>query len=295
MSTKIYNGYRLAAGENLFTFTKQVRALIDPIRDEVDAALLARLSTNALDSCWIKSEAVPSMLAFTTFMKWEEGQKKLDDTDRRKDPNRFELCLGEDPETGRILIRLFTDQPSMRDAFEAMDEVEAYSYWNNADEPEGVTSEQWNERGAAWERVMPGYLPPAETMLTFVLRTEGNPRTMMLCDLEGGADSPVLRKVPSRAERALNVARTRYLHQLVKVQGVEELAALRHALTSRIKEKLQAIAVIVEPHLWDVTRELLNDGGQEHPTDPQILPAVDAACSALYEAEQANLPSPAGG
>lgn len=100
------------------------------------------------------------MLAFTTFVKWEDEQKKLEDTDRRKNPNRFELCLGEDPETGRILVRLYTEHRAMLDAFEAMDEVESYSYWNNADEPDGVTREQWNERRAAWDRVMPDYAPP---------------------------------------------------------------------------------------------------------------------------------------
>lgn len=290
MSTKIYNGYRLAAGTNLFEFTRRVRALIDPIRDEVDAALLARLSANAVDTCWLRGETVPSMLTFITFMKWEEEQKKLEDTDRRKDPHRFELCLGEDPETGRILVRLYTDRPAMREAFEAMEEVEPYSYWNNADEPAGVTVEQWNERGAAWERVMPGYLPPAETMLTFVLRSEGNPRTMMMCNFEGGAAGPVLKAVPSRAARALNVARTRYVHQLVNAHGVDELAALRHAMATRVAGELRTLALIVEPHLWDITRELLEDGNQDC-ADPHILAALDAACAELYAAEKASFPS----
>ncbi|ACL42048.1 hypothetical protein Achl_4097 (plasmid) [Pseudarthrobacter chlorophenolicus A6] len=295
MSTKIHNGYRLAAGTNLFEFTKQVRDLIDPIRDDADAALLARVFTNAVDSCWLKGETVPPMFAFTAFSRWEDEQKKLEDTDRAKNPNRFELCLGEDSGTGRILVRLYTEQAAMRDAFEAMDEVEPYSYWNYSDTPQSVTEEEWAERCGAWERVMPDYAAPVESMLTFVLRGDSNPGTMMLCTLDGGAEGPVLSRVPARPERAANIARTRYLHHLVTVQGVDPMAAFRHALTARVAGLLKDIGGIVEPHLWNISRELLHEGDAERTSDPQLLAAVQEACVALYEAEKANLPAHSGG
>lgn len=286
MSTKIFNGYRLAEGTNPFEFTRRVRELIDPIRDELDGAMLARLSSNAVDSCWLRGEPVPSMLAFTTLMKWDEEQQKLNDESRQKNPHRFELCIGEDPDSGRTLVRLYTDKKAMQEAFEAMDEVESYSYWNNADEPEGVSIEEWNERSAAWERVMPGYAPPAETMLTFILRTRANPRTMMLCNFQRGVDNPVLRNIPDRADRALQVARTRYLHQLVGEHGIDEIAALRHSLTDRIKEKLQSIASIVEPHLWEITPDLLSDGDPELTRNGEVLDTLDIACGVLFEEEK---------
>lgn len=289
MSTKIHNGYRLAAGTNPFEFTRRVRALIDTIRDDLDADLLAQLFTGAVDTCWLKGEAVPPLFSFTTLSRWEDEQKKLDDEDRRKDPNRFELCLGEDPDTGRLLVRLYTDQAAMIGAFEAMDEVETYSYWNHADEPSGITPEQWDERQAAWDRVMPDYTAPAESMLTFILRSESNPRTLMLCALGGGAEDPVLMKVPGRAERALNITRTRYLRLLVNTHGVGTLAAFKHSLTARMKEELTKIGALIEPELWDIGRELLVDGGGERTSDPEIIAALDEACAALFEAEKEAL------
>lgn len=289
MSTKIHNGYRLAAGTNLFDFTRRVRALIDPIRDDLDAALLAKLLTNAVDTCWLKGQTVPPVLSVMTFSRWEDSQAKLKDENREKDPNRFEMCLGEDPATGRILVRLYTDQQVMVDTFEAMNEVESYSYWNNADEPEGTTPEQWDERRAAWDRVMPAYTAPAESMLTFTLRSGSNPRTMMLCAVDGGENDPVLTRVPGRAERAMNVARTRYLHLLMNTHNVNALAAFRHSLTSRIKDELKSVAAVVEPHLWDIDRQLLVFGDPERTSDPKILAAVDAACAALFEAEKEAL------
>ncbi|QOD05684.1 hypothetical protein [Pseudarthrobacter sp. BIM B-2242] len=286
MSTKIHNGYRLAAGTNPFEFTRRVRTLIDPIRDELDADLLARLFTGAVDTCWLKGDVVPQMLSFTAFSRWEEEQTKLKDEDRQKDPNRFEMCLGEDSDTGRVLVRLYTDQAVMAGAFESMDDVEPYSYWNNADEPQGTTPDQWGERQAAWDRVMPDYTAPAESMLTFTLRGESNPGTMMLCALRGGAHDPVLTKIPGRTERAINIARTRYVRLLVNTYGVETLAAFRHSLTARIKEELGTIGALIERGLWDIDRELLVEGGGERTSDPEIITALDAACAGLFEAEK---------
>lgn len=286
MSTKIHNGYRLAAGTDLFEFTRRVRELIDPIRDELDADLLARLFTGAVDTLWLKGEGVPPMLSFTTFSQWEDGQSKLKDEDRQKDPNRFELCFGEDPDTGRILVRLYTDQSAMAGAFESMDEVEEYDYWDNADEPNRTTPEQWDERRAAWDRVMPDYTAPAESMLTFTLRSESNPGTMMLCALRGGADDSVLKKIPGRTERAVNIARTRYVRLLVNTHGVDTLAAFKHSLTARIKQELVTIGALIEPGLWDVDRELLVEGSGERTSEPEIIAALDAACAGLFEAEK---------
>jgi hypothetical protein len=295
MSTKIHNGYRLTEGTSAFAFTRRVRAVLDPVRDRADGALLARLFTNAVDTCWLRGETVPPMLAFTTFSKWDDEQKKLADDSRHKDPNRFELCLGEDPGTGRILVRLYTEQAAMRDAFEAMDEVEPYSYWNNYDAPTDLTGEQWDERRAAWERVMPDYAPPAETMLTFVLRTDANPGTLMLCSMNGGADDPVLGSIPGRADRAESIVRTRYLHHLVTVNGIDVVPAFRHVGSERIGTMLAGLAaMIVEPHLWEINPDLLHDGNPARTADPGALVSLQAACEALYEAEKATLPAPAG-
>jgi hypothetical protein len=136
---------------------------------------------------------------------------------------------------------------------------------------------------------MPDYTAPAESMLTFTLRSGSNPRTMMLCAVDGGENDPVLTRLPDRAERAMNIARTRYLHLLVNIHSVNALAAFRHSLASRIKEELKSVAALVEPYLWHIDRELLVAGDPERTSDPEILAAVDAACATLFEAEKEAL------
>lgn len=39
------------------------------------------------------------------------------------------------------------------DGFKVPKGVEEYGYWNNTDQPEGVTTRQWNARGKTWDKV----------------------------------------------------------------------------------------------------------------------------------------------
>lgn len=264
MSTGIRNGYRLADGTNPFEFIRRVRAAMDPLRDEADAELIARKATQAADVRWLRQDQVGPAFALTVHSSWEDEQSKLPEQSRTKDPHRFELCIGEDTVTGRLLVRLYTELPSMKDAFEALDEVEPYSYWNNWDAPEGITEDEWELRGEAWARVNPDYAPPAEHMLSFVLRTPENPQSMMLCAAGGGEDDPVLNRIPDRASRAIKVVTHSYLTHLM-VQNVPLTYAIKATKKAWDSGLLQPLADLVEPHLWDIDQELLIMGSGDRP------------------------------
>jgi hypothetical protein len=291
MSTKIYNGYRLSDGTNLFEFTRRVRAILDPIRDEADAELLAKLLATAADRRWINGETIPPVLGFTAFSDWEGRQREIDPNSRAHDPNGFEMCLGEDPATGRILVRAYTQRAEMTEAFSAMDEVEPYSYWNNADIPGHLTEDDWAEREAAWTRVMPDYGAPAEHTLSFVLRTPENPRTMMLCTLNGGVNDPVLARFPDRATRARAAAVSVYVRHLTNAgidPGVAILRVYDHP------RALDPIALAIEPALPELSLGLFLEGAGESTIHPNLLIPVEAACAVSYEADKSGLTEPTG-
>jgi hypothetical protein len=278
MSTKIHNGYRLADGTNPFEFARRVRSVMDPLRDEADAEMFANMAAKAVDFGWLRQEQIKPMLAYTLYSSWEEGQRKLPDDSRAKDPHRFEMCIGEDPGTGRLLVRLYTELPSMKAAFEGMDSVESYDYWDNWHAPDSVTEEEWDERRAAWDRVMPDYAPPAEHMLSFVLRTEANPGTIMLC----AAEEPLLSRVPGRAARALNVATHSYLAQFM-LENVPLAYALKSTRGVRDSGLLQPLADLIEPELWDIGQDLLlNGSGDLLPASPELAATVKDRVAALH-------------
>lgn len=286
MSTKIYNGYRLAEGISPFEFARRVRAVLNPIRDRADGALLANLFATAVDNRWINGQATPPVLAFTAFNDWEDRQSHLHEDSRLHDPNGFDMRLGEDPATGRVLVRAYTQRTDMAAAFAAMPEIDPYSYWNNSDAPDHLKEDEWAECEAAWTRILPHYAAPAEHMLSFVLRTPANPITLTLCSMDGGEQDPVLTRFPDRATRARNAAGTAYTGYLVEA-GIDVGKAVLHILDQR--NLLAPVTAALEHLLPELTRDLLVEGSAGMTADPALLAIVTAACAALYEVEKGVL------
>jgi hypothetical protein len=170
MSTKIYNGYRLSPAVELFEFTGQLRAVMNPIRMRLDARMLMDRAITAVDAADTHGEGRPQRVLFAALAKFDDEQRNMDPGRRGHDPNRFEVSFGYDRQAGRVLCLLFADQPEFTEAWESLPGVEPYGYWNDADRPQGVDDAGWEERRDAWERVMPGCAPPVECMLSFSLR-----------------------------------------------------------------------------------------------------------------------------
>lgn len=171
MSTKIYHGYRISPVVDLFEFTGRLRAVMNPIRMRLDATMLMDRAITAVDGADARGEARPQGALFTAMTEFDDEQRTMDSALRGHDPHRFEVSFGSDQQTGRILCLLYVDQGEFTEAWESLPEVEPYGYWNNADRPERVTDAEWEERREAWDRVMPGYTPPVECMISFSLRS----------------------------------------------------------------------------------------------------------------------------
>lgn len=170
MSTKIYHGYRLAEGVDLFAFLGTLRDTMDPVRDRLDAHALMAYALHAVvkaDRAGTPRPARPLMDALDAF---DDRQRKTDPDSRGHDPHRFEVSFGRDPLTKRVLALLYTDAAEFTAAWEALPEVEPYGYWNNTDRPDDVTDTEWDERREAWDRL--GILdhPPIGRTISFSLR-----------------------------------------------------------------------------------------------------------------------------
>lgn len=212
MSTKLHHGYRLAEGVDPFAFIVTVRAALDPVRDRADARILADRVVSILDKAAVHgpvehaghnlAELMKSPL-LAAFVAYEDEQAGLKDTDRRHDPNRVELSIGLDPQTGRHGVLLFAEEESLVAAFRALPEVEEYGYWNNSDRPGDVSATEWDERQAFWDRILPGYTPPVVAMLAWKLRgTYGG----TMSGLVANRSPMLLEELPSLDRRARRIA-----------------------------------------------------------------------------------------
>lgn len=284
MSTKIHNGFRLAEGTDLDAFKQTVRDVIDPLRDQEDLKLVAIETAKYVDSRWLAGEPIPAGAAAAAYAQWSEAQSKMSVRDYDHDLNRFELSIGTDPGTGRIMVIAFAENHALLDAFEDLPEVEDYCYWNHNDSyPEGVTAADWKIREAAWDRMLPGLGRPSDTMESWVLRDSVEIRDELRRDA-----ARLIALAPSPAERATFPGKDAYADHLRRDRGVEVMKAVRFVVFGR-GASVQPVIDTVASFLPALTVELLTDGSGEAVIDPGYKDAVVAACAALYEQDKDTL------
>lgn len=211
MSTKLYYGFRLPAGADPFAFADLVRREAGPVRDMLDARLIARRAAVRIDDAHVGTAEAPAGASQRDAISWaywaildeQMGMRRDGKTEELGyDPHSLTVALGRDPRTGRILGYPLADHNDLRDAVLGLPGVEEYGYWNNTDRPEGVTSRQWRARERAWRRVLPGASTFDEAMLTIELRSAYHVLARELRRPEGGGVHRLVRQgIPSRSER----------------------------------------------------------------------------------------------
>lgn len=186
MSIKIYYGARVKEGVSVWEFVRQVRETMNPVRDRLDAQLLVWRAVGETVDAMRDPERTPSERPMIDAWDWWQ-KDQLGKTEQERgmrfgghDPHRFEIAVGEDPDTGRLLVLPYIDADEMQDAWNALDCVEPYGYWDNTDPEDGVSDEDWEARRDAWERVGVLDEAPARRMLTYTLRESPCDFDMML-------------------------------------------------------------------------------------------------------------------
>ena len=174
MSTKIYNGRRIALG-----FAQACEAVNTPeLREqltvrcrEVRAFELARmmlvLSTqqilrdHGVDSLRVAQAQEPVSHMPIMHALNEIGQKQFLDArayHRRKSLD-FEnlLMLKQDPcNTRQTLVGVFFSNPRMLEVLESTGLLSDYHYQDNTDAPDAVDAQEWAARKRAWKLALPG-------------------------------------------------------------------------------------------------------------------------------------------
>ena len=283
MSTSIPNGFRLADGTDLDALKATVRSVIDPLRDQEDLKLLATETAKYVDGRWLAGDPILPGAAGIAYAQWAEAQSKMSVRDYDHDLNRFNLSIGVDPGTGRIMVIAHAENRVLLEAFEDLPEVEEYGYWDHTDSyPEGVTRADWEIREAAWNRMLPGLGRPSDTMESWTLRD-----TVEIRD-ELRSVAALLAHIPEAADRARNPGMDAYADHLHQERGVEVMRAVQHVVFGRGKS-VRPVIDVVASYLPTLTVELLTEGSGGAVIDSGYRDAVRAACAALYEQDKKNL------
>lgn len=166
MSTKIGHGHIYVGVEpfDVFAFAASLRPTFVDIAARLDARALIRGAIEAYDRALIRGEAPSDNPIRHAYREFQARQDELDamgwrraSVQREHRPHEAAVSITRGDVSGKVLFLLHAEAGDYFDAFRARDDIEPYWYKTSTDElPDGVTREEYAERGREWDRALPG-------------------------------------------------------------------------------------------------------------------------------------------
>lgn len=255
MSTKIHNGYRLAAGTSMFGLLRQIQAGVFPVYERLYSAAVTRQATFDADDNLLGRtseagtvKAVSPLSAAIFAMDRAHAQiAKTGHRNPRLDFN-FQVTVMPDPQSiYEMYAVIFTEQAEYRKVWEDLFCVEPFGYWNNTDRPADVTEDAWAERQQIWDRVIPSFAAPSTLGWTWSLIGEMHsvPKERLL--------ELAHELIPSKTDRAYRITRGELLdemapagasiRQISSIINGEEFAAEAEKRATALADELEDLRV----------------------------------------------------
>jgi len=178
MSTKIYYGFRVR-GLTLKRFHAELQKLrpkIEKLADEEFRAYFVRESVRRMDSYRVKKklkllkEDEKPFDSFQFYMECQDEWRKIDRESIRStldwscEISLFPLAARD------FLCCYFTERDSIIELIQAQPWFTEYAYYNNTDQPDDISDEEWEQRKRDWDIVFPHWGDtPAKRMFTLKL------------------------------------------------------------------------------------------------------------------------------
>lgn len=272
MSTKIYNGYKLPN----WTF-KELKDFYTPlveeaniIRTELYSKQLAKDATLNIDRYNHNLSLIDLPKHFKdkeTFKTYYldiardyamEQIKEIHITHRRNPAYDYEFDICFIPIDNAVLALLYTEQKNLTEMWENCQHVSEYGYWNNEEQDESITDEEWEQRRIDWDIALGSSGVPAENGLSF------DPFKNIL--FLRHTNELVLKHIPDKDKRAKNIAKEllwleyydNEQHKLLDENATFKLAwNFPEVLENEYKEKYEQLQLKIKKDLIDITEEYL--------------------------------------
>lgn len=255
MNLDLHHGYRLAPGTDPEAFPERLRAVMDPIRDRLDARLFADLTLRRIDSA--DSVGAPRALRplQEAYEEWAGDQEKTPIHFVWYDPNYLEMNLGHDPVTDTHVLILHASERDYRDALLAMPEVEDFRYRAIIEEiPDGITDTEWEHRRDVWTRLLPR--GRSDGFDHFKLRPAGPTGYEPIHAMITASEEAAREHSPTVKTRARRAAAEIYAGWLRREKGMDVMTAVSRAMTTELECVLDGVFPCIDP----VTVALLETG-----------------------------------
>ncbi len=155
MSTKIYYGFKIET-DKLEDVLKLVRDYRTTYWEKDAKALKKVFGQRILDA--IANGAAKITDGESPKWKverlWMELRKEMKDKGNRNTLVDTDFQIVVFPDKGRFLGIAYVDHDSWFYQWLAMPGVKEYGYWNNTDPIEGISGEEWDQRGKEWDQLL---------------------------------------------------------------------------------------------------------------------------------------------
>ncbi|CDQ10589.1 protein of unknown function [Acidithiobacillus ferrivorans] len=162
MSTKIYNGFSVATDS-----AACLMDLVNGFRPYVQAE-----GQKMLNQFLRKTGTTEDL--FRGWSAWMELRSETVDKGIRAPGVDTDFQLVFFPDGNRFLGIAFTEHPRWFRHWLRQPSVSEYRYWNNTDQPSGISRKEWGRRAETWDRVL-GLDTPATRGFTITLHEIGGP------------------------------------------------------------------------------------------------------------------------
>lgn len=257
----IPHGYRLRAGADPRDFLDRLAAVMNPVRDRLDAEHFIELAVHAVDRADLSGQPRPSAPMDDAYAAWEAEQEAMNPNYVWFDPHSLAVRIGFDPVSGRHLIILATDCPEYIQAMDGLTDAGHYGYLAVIEElPDNVSTADWQERAQAWTRMLPR--GRADAMDLWHLRGPSDTRTRQVVSAVQSCDELARAfNTSTPMKRSRNLAVERYADWLITHQGLDPMSAVMDA---RLVGLMTLQGVILH-RLAPFSAQLLADGTGRHP------------------------------
>lgn len=181
MSTKIYNGYALPnwTFKELKDFYVPLVEEATKIRTELYCSQIAKDVTSNIDRynnnlpLLDLPTSIKDKKTFKTYYSdiareyAIEQIREIQLTQRRNPAYDYEFNICFIPIDNAILALLYTEHKELTDLWENCQYVKEYGYWNNEEQSEDITDEEWEQRRIDWDIALGESGIPSENGLSF--------------------------------------------------------------------------------------------------------------------------------
>lgn len=231
MSTKLYTGFKLKTHslDAAVGILDSLKPKLKDIRREATLRWLANRATTLVDRLALSdSKLDPNTSPFSAALEELRKRQFKVRASKHRDPEvdfSFEVVLFKHP--NGIFGLYFAEQEALTTAFLSLPEVEDFSYWDNTDQPERISEEEWASRKATWGLIFQDSWVPSEVGASLVLLPE--------IYESAATPSDLLPFIPGLTDRLQNIALDIGFQQFLSAKKLPTNAA-PHQFVSAYRE-----------------------------------------------------------